>query len=68
MHDIGTRKMKMPSFSATPTPNPFGGRFLAEANTRIFQRKGRKGFDAKGAKFFDRIHRIDRISHHGLNG
>ena len=28
---------------------------------RGFQRKGRKEVDAKGAKFLDRIHRIDRI-------
>ena len=27
----------------------------------LSQRKVRKGFDAKGAKFLDRIHRIDRI-------
>ena len=43
-----------------------GVRFLAEVNTKIFQRKGRKGFDAKDAKFSDRIDRIDKISRHGI--
>ena len=33
----------------------------ASARLESLQRKGRKGFDAKGAKFSDRIHRIDKI-------
>ena len=38
-----------------------GGDFSVEIGRRGFQRKVRKEVDAKGAKFLDRIHRIDRI-------
>ena len=35
-----------------------------ETGDKDFQRKVRKGVDAKGAKFLDRIYRIDRIFDH----